>query len=396
MTTIDAAPRAFLTPLLALAAGIAVANLYYAQPLLGAISASLGMPPATAGFCMTVMQIGYGVGMLLVVPLGDRFENRRLIVTAFGVVAASLLSAGLARSAPAFLFAGFCCGVGASVAQVIVPFASSLADPAARGRTVGNVMSGLLLGQMLARPFASLVADALGWRAIFLISAGLVAAMGLALARFAPAVPPQGGFRYRQLFSSMWHLLVVNPMLRRRAFVQFFLFGAFTLFWTAVPMLLLGPTFGLSQTGVAVFALIGVLGAGAAPVVGWAADRGFARLGALLALGASGAAFLFGFPGSGGGLGALALLLIGATLIDCGVAASLIISQRAVLALGDAARSRLNGLFFFIFYSGGAVGSALGAWAYVTGGWVLVCGFGLAMVASASLIHVTSPKVLRP
>lgn len=396
MTTIDAAPRAFLTPLLALAAGIAVANLYYAQPLLGAISASLGMPPAAAGFCMTAMQIGYGVGMLFVVPLGDRFENRRLIVTAFAVVATSVLCAGLARSAPVFLFAGFCCGVAASVAQVIVPFASSLADPAARGRTVGNVMSGVLLGQMLARPLASLLADAFGWRAIFLVSAALVAGVGLALARFAPAVPPQGGFRYRQLFSSMRHLLVSNPMLRRRAFVQFFLFGAFTLFWTAVPMLLLGPAFGLSQAGVAVFALVGVLGAGAAPLVGWAADRGWARLGALVALSASGAAFLFGWPGSGGGVGALALLLVAATLIDCGVAASLIISQRAVLALGDAARSRLNGLFFFIFYSGGAVGSALGAWAFVTGGWPLVCGIGLAMVLGASLIHVTSPKGLRP
>lgn len=396
MTAIDAAPRGFLTPLLAVAAGVAVANLYYAQPLLGSISASLGMPPAAAGLCMTVMQIGYGVGMLLVVPLGDRFENRRLIVSAFAVVAASLLCAGLAQSAAVFLFAGFCCGVSASVAQVIVPFASSLATPQTRGRTVGNVMSGVLLGQMLARPFASLVADVLGWRAIFLISAGMVAAMGFALARFAPGLPAQGGFRYRHLISSMRHLLVSNPMLRRRAFVQFFLFGAFTLFWTAVPMLLMGPSFGFSQAGVAVFALIGVLGAGAAPLVGWAADRGWARLGAILALSASGAAFLFGFPGTGGGTGPLALLLVAATLIDCGVAASLIISQRAVLALGDAARSRLNGLFFFIFYSGGAVGSALGAWAFVTGGWVLVCAFGLGMVLVATFIHATSPKALRP
>ncbi len=396
MTAIDAAPRAFLTPLFAVAAGVAVANLYYAQPLLGAISASLGLPPAAAGFSMTVMQVGYGVGMLLVVPLGDRFENRSLIVTAFAVAAAALLCAGLARSAPVFLAAAFCCGVAASVAQVIVPFASSLADPGARGRTVGIVMSGLLLGQMLARPFASLIADAFGWRAIFLLSSGLVALMALALARFVPGLPAQGGFRYRQLFTSMRHLFMSNPMLRRRAFVQFFLFGAFTLFWTAVPMHLMGPAFGLSQAGVAVFALVGVLGAGVAPLVGRAADRGFARLGAIVALSASGAAFLFGLPGTGGGLWALALLLVAATLIDCGVAASLIISQRAVLALGDAARSRLNGLFFFIFYSGGAVGSAVGAWAFVTGGWPLVCAIGLAMALMATLIHATSPKGLRP
>ncbi|MBA4789693.1 MAG: MFS transporter [Pseudomonadota bacterium] len=379
---------AWLTPLLALAGGVAVANLYYAQPLLAPIGASLGIPPAASGFAMTVTQVGYGLGMLLVVPLGDRFENRRLIVTAFAVVSVALLFAGLARSPAVFLTAAFVCGLSACVAQVIVPFASHLAAPEARGRAVGNVMSGLLLGMMLARPLSSLVADAFGWRAIFLLSAGLVAAVAACLWRFAPERRPQDGFLYSQLLSSMLSLLKANPVLRRRATVQFFLFGAFTLFWTAVPLLLMGPAYGMTQKGVAVFALIGVTGAAAAPLVGAAADRGWARLGALVALGASAASFALAWPGGGGSHLDLGLLVTAGILIDCGVAASLVISQRAVFALGSEARSRLNGLFFFIFYSGGAVGSALGAWAFVTGGWPLSCLIGGAMTVAAGLIHL--------
>ncbi|WP_127088686.1 MFS transporter [Aquabacter cavernae] len=377
-----------LMALLALAGGVAVANLYYAQPLLAPIGASLGMPPAAAGLAMTVTQVGYGLGMLLVVPLGDRFENRRLIVTAFMVVSVALLCAGLARSPAVFLAAAFVCGLSACVAQVIVPFASHLSAPEARGRAVGNVMSGLLLGMMLARPLSSLVADVFGWRAIFLLSAALVAGVAACLWRFAPQRHPEDGFRYSQLLSSMWSLLKANPVLRRRASVQFFLFGAFTLFWTAVPLLLMGPAYGMTQKGVALFALIGVTGAAAAPLVGAAADRGWSRLGALVALGASAVSFLLAWPGGAGGGTQLALLVTAGVLIDCGVAASLVISQRAVFALGSEARSRLNGLFFFIFYSGGAVGSALGAWAFVTGGWPLSCLLGGGMTLAAAVIHL--------
>lgn len=393
--SVAARSGAWLMPLLALAGGVAVANLYYAQPLLGPISVDLGIPPAASGLAMTVTQVGYGIGMLLVVPLGDRFENRTLIVGAFAVVATAMLCAGLARSPVVFLAAAFLCGLSACVAQVIVPFASHLAAPEARGRAVGNVMSGLLLGMMLARPMSSLVADAFGWRAIFLLSAGLVATVAACLWRFAPQRHPPDGFRYSQLLSSMVALLKANPVLRRRATVQFFLFGAFTLFWTAVPLLLMGPAYGMTQKGVAVFALIGVTGAAAAPLVGAAADRGWSRLGALVALGASAASFFLAWPGGAGSQTALLLLVAAGILIDCGVAASLVISQRAVFALGSDARSRLNGLFFFIFYSGGAVGSALGAWAYVTGGWPLACLFGGGMTVAAGIVHLLPERAPR-
>jgi len=379
-----------LTLLLAITGGVVVANLYYAQPLLAPISVALGISPAAAGLAMTVTQVGYGLGMLLVVPLGDRFENRALIAGALSVVALSLLGAGLAVNALMFLLCALALGVSASVAQIIVPFASHLALPDQRGQVVGNVMSGVLLGMMLARPISSLVADAFGWRAIFLLSSALVGLFAVGFFRFVPRRQPEAGFRYRTLFRSMRDLLMTNPVLRRRASVQFFLFGAFTLFWTTIPMLLAAPPFGIGLRGIALFALIGVTGAVAAPIVGRAADRGWGRGAAAVALLASAASFLMCFFGEDGSMRAMALLLTAGILLDCGVASSLVLSQRTILALGSEARSRLNGLFYTIFYSGGAVGSAVGAWAMVVGGWTLACGIGLAMTLAAIALHVTA------
>lgn len=378
-----------LTMLLAFAGGAVVANLYYAQPLLTQISAALGISPAAAGFAMTVMQIGYGVGLLLVVPLGDRFENRRLIVTAFAILAAGLLAAGLAANAAMFLTAALVIGISASVAQIIVPFASHLVRADSGGRALGTVMAGLLLGMMVARPLSSIVADSFGWRAIFLLSAAMIAALAVALLRLVPMRRPPEGFRYRDLLPSLKKLFLSYPLLRRRALIQFFLFSAFTVFWTVVPMLLAGPAYGYTQRGIALFALIGVTGAAAAPFVGWAADRGFGRATALGALLLAILSFLFCFYAETGTTAALLLLVFAGVLLDCGVATSLTLSQRAILALGTAARSRLNGLFFAIFYSGGAVGSAVGAWAYVVGGWTLSCIIGAAMCGAALLLHLT-------
>lgn len=378
----------WLTLLLAVGGGIVVANLYYAQPLLAPISEALGIAPWAAGIAMTVTQVGYGLGLLLVVPLGDRFENRRLIVATLLVVAGSLLAAGLAANAPLFLAACFSIGVSASVAQILVPYASHLAAPADRGRVVGNVMSGVLLGMMLARPIASLMADAHGWRAVFLGSCAVVTVLALVMALVVPRRTPSDGFRYRTLFRSLRALLVDHPVLRRRAAIQFCLFGAFTLFWTVIPLLLASSAFGMTQKGIAIFALLGVTGAGAAPLVGWASDRGWGRLGALAGILASVVAFALCLMAGAGHTG-LVLLVVAGILLDCGVACSLVVGQRTILTLGSEGRSRVNGLFFSIFYSGGAIGSAVGAWAMVVGGWTLAMGIGLAVVLVALALHLT-------
>lgn len=378
-----------LTVLLALAAGVVVANLYYAQPLLAPISTALGIAPALAGFALTVTQIGYGLGLLLIVPLGDRFENRRLIVTCLLVLAVALLGAGTAPNAAVFLFCALACGLSACAAQMLIPFASRLAGPAERGKVVGNITAGLLLGIMLARPLSSLMAAGFGWRSIFLLSAGLVALLALAMARLVPAHRPLEPFRYRALFGSLAGLLRRHAVLRRRAAIQFFLFGAFTVFWTTVPLLLASPAYGMSQVGIAAFALLGVTGAAVAPFVGRAADRGQGARATTFALIAAAASFALCAIGGAGTMLALALLVVAGVLLDCGAASALVVGQRTVLTLGEEARSRLNGLFFSIFYMGGAVGSALGAYAYVAGGWIASSALGFAMTCAALALHLT-------
>jgi predicted MFS family arabinose efflux permease len=375
----------WLMLLLASACGLVVANLYYAQPILGPISAALGLSPAAAGLIVTLTQLGYGAGLLLIVPMGDLLENRRLVVSVLGLCTAALVLAALSQSAAPFLLAALCTGLGAVAVQILVPYAAHLAPPEARGRVVGNVMSGLLLGIMLARPASSLVAGWFGWHAIFVASAVATGGMALLLARILPPRRPSPGLRYGALLLSMLRLWGETPMLRRRAAYHACLFAAFSLFWTAVPLVLTGPGFGLSQQGVAIFALIGVAGAVAAPLVGRVADRGWSRPAGPLAMLAVALAFPLGQLGGLGGWPGLVALGGAAILLDAGVAAHLVVAQRAIFSLGEQHRSRLNGLFMAVFFLGGAAGSALGAWSHARGGWPLTAWIGFALPAMALL-----------
>lgn len=362
----------WMTLLLATACGLIVANLYYAQPLIGPIGHALGLSPQAAGLIVTLIQAGYGAGLLLIVPLGDIIENRRLICS---------------------LLAAVCIGLSSVAAQVLVPFAAHLAPEHARGRVVGNVMSGLMLGIMLARPAASLVTDLWGWHAIFAGSAVGMALLAAVLMRLLPDRRPAPAVRYGALLASMWQLLCSQPVLRRRAAYQACMFGAFSLFWTTVPLWLAGPGFGLSQKGIALFALAGVAGAVAAPIAGRQADRGRGRGMTMLAMLLAAGAFVLGQAGTPGSPLALAALTIAAIALDFGVAATLVVSQRAIFALGAAYRSRLNGLFMAIFFTGGAVASAVGAWAFAQGGWTLTSWIGFGLPAMAGLYFATERRL---
>ena len=383
----DAEPAvpARLVLLLAAACGIIVANLYYAQPLVGPIGAAIGLDTAAAGLVVTLTQIGYGAGLLFIVPLGDIVENRRLVVSALLAAATALLVAGLSSRAPLFLAAAFLLGLSSVAAQVLVPYAAHLAPARQRGAVVGNVMSGLLLGIMLARPVASAVAGAWGWHAVYFGSAVLIAALALLLQGVLPPRRPEPGPHYGALLLSMWTLLRTTPILRRRALYHAFLFAAFSLFWTTAPLLLAGPAFQLSQQGIAVFALVGVGGAVSAPIAGRLADRGLIRPVTAFAMLSVAAAFLLGRHCGDGSHTSLILLGVAAVVLDFGVAANLVSGQRAIFALGAHHRSRLNGLYMAAFFFGGAAGSALGAWSYAAGGWALASwlGFTAPMLALA-------------
>lgn len=374
--------------LLAAACGVIVANLYYAQPLIGPIGAALSISPGAGGLIVTLAQIGYGLGLLFIVPLGDLFENRKLVLIGLSLTCVALIGAALAQSATQLLVCSLLIGVSSVGAQVLVPYAAHFSRPETRGRAVGNVMSGLLLGILLARPLASLVADLFGWHAIFGLSAVAVALLIVVLARYLPKRQPPAGLHYGALMASMWKLLKDTPILRRRSLYHAATFGVFSLFWTTAPLLLASPRFNLSQTGIALFAFAGVIGVVAAPIAGRVADRGWSRPATGVAMVAASVSFLLSHFWEGGRESSLVVLLLSAILLDFGVSANLVLSQRAIYALGAEVRSRLNGLFMAIFFVGGAIGSALGGWIYAQAGWPGVSWMGFALPFAALLYYL--------
>jgi predicted MFS family arabinose efflux permease len=271
-----------LTPkmifLLATAVGVIAANLYYAQPLVAMISKTLGLAPEAAGLVVTLTQMGYGAGVLFIVPLGDIMETKKLALTMLGVALVGLLGLAYSTSIIPYFIAAFFTGLGASTVQIIVPYAAHLSPELKRGQVVGTLMSGLMIGIMLSRPVAGLVTDLLSWHAVFVVSAVLMILIASLLYFFLPPRQPDNlKLNYTGLLSSMFKLYVSTPILRRRANYQALLFGAFCLFWTASPLLLGGPTFNLSHTSIALFALAGVAGAVAAPIAGKASDKGLTK-----------------------------------------------------------------------------------------------------------------------
>ncbi len=379
-------PPAWLLRLLAACCGIIVANLYYAQPLAGPIAAAIGLPPHLSGLVVTLTQIGYGIGLLLIVPLADLAENRLVSAASLVLTALALALVAAATGATLFLAAAFIVGLGSVVVQILVPYAAHLSPQSSRGRNVGRVMSGLLTGIMLARPVASFVTEAFGWRTVYVASSVAMALLAAMLMRVLPPRRPQPGGSYFGLLLSMADLVRATPVLRRRAMYQACLFGVFSLFWTVAP-LLLAQKYHFSQADIGLFALVGAAGAIAAPIAGRHADRGFSRPLTLAAILIVGGAFLLSLAQSGGWAG-VGLLGVTAIAIDIGTTVSLVTGQRAIFVLGAEVRSRLNGLFIAAFFVGGAVGSAVGVMAYAQGGWSLAAGLSAAATAATLLYHL--------
>jgi predicted MFS family arabinose efflux permease len=383
---------AWLTFLLAGACGLISANIYYSQPLIGLIAASLGMSPQAAGFIVTVTQLGYAIGVILIVPLADLIENRRLALILIGVNVVALAGAAFSTDARLFLVAASLVGMGSAAVQILVPYASHLAPAAVRGRTVGSVMSGLMLGIMLSRPVASFLADHGSWHTVFLVSSIAMVLLAIALRIALPKREPHGALGYGSLLASMLTLARTTPVLQRRAIYHSFQFAAFTLFWTVTPLLLTGPAFGLSQTGVALFALAGVTGAIAAPIAGRMADRGWTRPATGMGMLVVAIAFAITRFATHGSPLALTLLVIAAVLVDFGITTTLVTGQRAIFALGQEVRGRLNALYMTTWYIAGAVASTVGGWAFARGGWSLASWIGLALPVAGLLYYFTEER----
>ncbi|MFT8319722.1 MAG: MFS transporter [Bacillus sp. (in: firmicutes)] len=377
--------------LLASACGLIVANLYYAQTLIGPISVSTGLSSAAAGFIVTLTQIGYVAGLLFIVPLSDIMENRRLVTVSLIVVICALLTATFASNAFIFLTASLFIGLGSVVAQILVPFAAHLASEEQRGQVVGTVMSGLLLGIMFARPLASLITSIWGWQTIFALSAIVITLLLILLSRILPERRPTHSINYTKLIFSLISLLKQTPILHRRAIYQACLFGAFSLFWTVIPLHLTND-FGMSQQGIALFAMAGVGGAIAAPIAGRLADKGWTRILTGLAMMIAILSFLLTYFFQNNSSAVLVLLIIAAITLDAAVSGNLVLGQRAIYSLGSESRGRLNGLFMAIFFIGGAIGSSLGGWSYAYGGWSLTALIGVVMPLFALLYFFTEKK----
>ncbi|KVL60041.1 MFS transporter [Burkholderia cepacia] len=383
-----------MTLFFAATVGVIVMDLFAAQPLTGPISADLHLPPGLAGLVAMLPQLGYAAGLVLLVPLVDLLENRRLIVATLAACAAALALPAFTRSGTVFLLATLVAGAASSVIQMLVPMAASMAPETQRGRAVGNVMSGLMLGILLSRPLASLIAGSAGWRGFYLLAALANAAIAVVLALRLPSRTPSITAGYRALLASMGRLLADEPVLRRHALSAALAMAAFSAFWTAVGLRLAQPPFGLDLHGIALFAFAGASGAIVTPLAGRAGDRGHGpaaqriahgtMLVALALLGIAGAGW-FGFDAHAHRGLALALLAGGAALLDAGVIVDQTIGRRAINLLNPAARGRLNGLFVGLFFIGGALGAALAGSAWAWRGWSAVCGVGFAFAGAAAV-----------
>ncbi len=389
----SASPK--LTPaivgLFALACGVIVANLYYAQPVIALIAPDVKLSDHSASLIVSLTQIGYGLGLLFIVPLADLVENRRLALMLVAACFVSLILAAVTTNGGIFLAISLLIGIATVAVQVLIPLAAHMAEDATRGRIVGNIMGGLILGILLSRPLSSLIADHFGWRAVFYVAAGFMAVMGILLAFTLPQRQPTHAATYGQLIRSLGVLWMRHPALRRRTLYQACMFCAFSLFWTAAP-LELAQRFHLSQSQIALFALVGATGAAAAPISGRLADAGHTLKTTFAALFVAAVAMLLTLLPQARGI--IALGALGVVLDFC-VQTNMVQGQRQIYGLDGLSRARLNGLYMAGIFTGGAIGSALASTLYAQGGWGYIAAAGGAAPALAALVFVLTLKQAR-
>ncbi|WP_279051994.1 MFS transporter [Cedecea davisae] len=370
-----------LIALMSVATGLAVASNYYAQPLLDTIANAFSLSVNQAGFIVTTAQLGYAAGLLLLVPLGDMFERRGLIVFMTLLAAGGMLITATSQSLSMMILGTALTGLFSVVAQILVPFAATLAAPEKRGKVVGTIMSGLLLGILLARTVAGLLASLGGWRTVYWVASVLMALMAIALWRGLPQVKQESHLNYPQLLTSIFSLFIKNSLLRTRALLGCLTFANFSILWTSMAFLLASPPFNYSEGVIGLFGLAGAAGALGARPAGGLVDKGKGHhtttIGLLLLL-LSWAAIALGQ------FSAIALI-VGILVLDLTVQGVHITNQSLIYRMMPEARNRLTAGYMTSYFIGGAAGSLISASAYQHAGWNGVCIAG-AVVALLNLV----------
>ena len=389
-----------LVMLLAFTTGAAVANMYYAQPLLHTLGHAFGVGTATTGLLVTIGQIGYVIGLALLVPLGDLVERRNLISVSLTALAAGQAMSAIAPSLAVFATAVLLVGVATFVGQVIVPLSSQLAAPHERGRVVGTVMSGLLLGVLLSRTLSGLIAGLFGWRVVFGFAAVAMLILAAVLRRTLPRIEPTSNLRYTAALRSVLELIRTEAVLRQRMVLGGCAFGAFSILWTSIAFLLSGvhgSHFHYGNATIGLFGLAGVAGAGAAQLAGRLADRGHIAATTTAALILTLVSWLLLDLGAG----SVIVLIIGIMVLDLGVQGTQISNQSAIYRLHADARSRITTAYMSAYFLGGVLCSSVTGALYASRGWSAVCVFGglvslvglAAWLATAPRLAVATEKV---
>jgi predicted MFS family arabinose efflux permease len=376
---------------MAVACGAAVANIYYAQPLLSTIAHDFSVSDGTAGLLVTASQVGYAAGLVLLVPLGDLLERRRLITGILLITALALLATAVAPSFSVLAAALLVVGVTSVVAQILVPLASSLAAEDERGRVLGKVMSGLLVGILVARTASGLLSELDGWRLVFAISSALMLLLSLVLHRSLPQVRPTTDLSYPELLRSIGKLVATQPTLRVRMIYGALGMGQFSVLWTTIAFLLAGKPYDYSDATIGLFGLVGLAGALAAQAAGRLADRGRHHLSTGLFF----ATMLVSWGAIAAGKSSLGALIAGIAVLDLGIQGAQITNQSVIYALDPAARSRITTAYMTTVFASAAIFSALASTIYDSGGWSDVATLGGALAAIGVLVWIVEQLVTR-
>ncbi|MEW5016574.1 MFS transporter [Enterobacter hormaechei] len=367
--------------LMSVATGLAVASNYYAQPLLDTIARAFDLSASSAGFIVTAAQLGYAAGLLFLVPLGDMFERRMLIVSMTLLAAGGMLITASSQSLTMMIIGTALTGLFSVVAQILVPLAATLASPEKRGKVVGTIMSGLLLGILLARTVAGLLASLGGWRTVCWVASVLMLIMALALWRGLPKVKQENHLNYPQLLASVFSLFTRDKLLRTRAILGCLTFANFSILWTSMAFLLAAPPFNYSEGVIGLFGLAGAAGALGARPAGGLADKGKSHMttsAGLVLLLLSWAAIWYGHV-------SVLALIVGILVLDLTVQGVHITNQTVIYRMKPDARNRLTAGYMTSYFIGGAAGSLISASAWQHAGWTGVCAIG-AIVAAINLL----------